>query len=106
MRDQEKEVIEKLDKLIEEMEKKQQQQKQQQAAMRSGQAPNGPIKTSQIAGGGASGEVKKKRLDEGGQWGDLPPAERAAALAEMSKDMPPHYRAVIEEYFRRLADQK
>jgi len=106
VRDQEKEVIEKLDKLIEEMEKKQQQQKQRQSAMRSGQAPNGPIKTSQVAGGGASGEVKKKRMDEGGQWGDLPPAERAAALAEMSKDMPPHYRAVIEEYFRRLADQK
>ena len=106
VRDQEKEVIEKLDKLIEEMEKKQQQQKQQQAATRSGQAPTKPLKTSQIAGGGASGEVKKKRLDEGGQWGDLPPAERAAALAEMSKEMPPHYRAVIEEYFRRLADQK
>lgn len=106
VRDQEKEVIEKLDKLIEDLEKKQQQQKQQQAASRSGQAPNKPLKTSQIAGGGASGEVKKKRMDEGGQWGDLPPAERAAALAEMSKDMPPHYRAVIEEYFRRLADQK
>ena len=106
VRDQEKEVIEKLDKLIEDLEKKQQQQKQQQAASRSSQGPTKPLKTSQIAGGGASGEVKKKRLDEGGQWGDLPPAERAAALAEMSKEMPPHYRAVIEEYFRRLADQK
>ncbi len=106
VRDQEKEVIEKLDKLIEEMEKKQQQQKQQLSASRSGQGPTQPLKTSQIAGGGASGEVKKKRMDEGGQWGDLPPAERAKALAEMSKDMPPHYRAVIEEYFRRLADQK
>ncbi len=106
VRDQEKEVIEKLDKLIEEAEKKQQQQRRQQAAARSAQGPTKPIKTSQIAGGGASGEVKKKRMDEGGQWGDLPPAERAAALAEMSKDMPPHYRAVIEEYFRRLADQK
>ena len=106
VRDQEKEVIEKLDKLIEDLEKKQQQQKQQQSAARSSQGPTQPIKTSQIAGGGATGEVKKKRLDEGGQWGDLPPAARAAALAEMAKDMPPHYRAVIEEYFRRLADQK
>ncbi len=104
VRDQEKEVIEKLDKLIEDLENEQQQQKQQ-AASRSGHGPTKPLKTSQIAGG-ASGEVKKKRMDEGGQWGDLPPAERAAALAEMSKDMPPHYRAVIEEYFRRLADQK
>jgi hypothetical protein len=104
VREQEKEVIQKLDKLIEDLEK--QQQQQQQAAARSGKGPTQPLKTSQIAGGGASGEVKTKPMDEGGMWGDMPPAERAAALAEMSKDMPPHYRAVIEEYFRRLADQR
>ena len=104
VREQEKEVIQKLDKLIEDLEK--QQQQQQQAAARSGKGPTQPLKTSQIAGGGASGEVKTKPMDEGGKWGDMPPAERAAALAEMSKDMPPHYRAVIEEYFRRLADQR
>ncbi len=101
VRDQEKEVIKKLDKLIEDLEN---QQQQQQQVSRSAQGPTQPLKTSQIAGGGASGEVRTKRLDEGGHWGDLPPAQRAAALAEMSKDMPPHYRAVIEEYFRRLAD--
>ena len=33
----------------------------------------------------------------------LPPEKRAAALAEMARDLPPHYREVIEEYFRQLA---
>lgn len=56
--------------------------------------------------GRGSGNVRSKRQTDGGQWGNLEPAERDAALAEMSKDLPPHYRSVIEEYFRKLADQK
>ena len=105
VRDQEKEVIEKLDKLIKKLEDQQKKQQQmQQASNRSSQAPSQPIDANKVGGGGATGDVKQKRQEDGGQWGDLPPAQRAAALAEMSKDMPPHYRAVIEEYFRRLAD--
>jgi len=102
--DEEKKVIEKLDKLIEKLEQQQQQQ-QSKSRSRAGQAPSGPIQASQVAGGGATGEAKNKRQQDGGDWGDLPPAQRAAAMAEMSKDMPPHYRAVIEEYFRRLAEK-
>ena len=98
----EKKVIDKLDKLIEDLEEKQQQSKSQSG---SRQAPTQPIRASQVAGGGATGETENKRQSEGGNWGDLPPAERAAAMAEMTKDMPPHYRAVIEEYFRRLAEK-
>jgi hypothetical protein len=94
---QEETVIKKLDKLIEELES----QQQQQSAGSS--APSSPMQDSQNAAGQGSGEVTPKRQVEGGDWGDLPPAERAAALAEMAKDMPPHYRAVIEEYFRQLA---
>lgn len=102
--EQEKTVIEKLDKLIEEKENQQQQQQQQmQRSGGSGQAPQGNIRASQ-GGNSATGDVKKKRQEDGGQWGNLPPAQRAAALAEMSRDMPPHYRAVIEEYFKKLAD--
>ncbi len=101
--EEERKVIEKLDKLIENLE--QQQQQSQSKSRGGGQAPTGPIQASQVAGGGASGEVDNKRQTDGGDWGDLPPAQRAAAMAEMSKDMPPHYRAVIEEYFRRLAEK-
>ena len=104
VRDQEQEVIEKLDKLIKKLEDQQQQQQQMQTSSRNSQAPTQPIDANKVGGGGATGDVKQKRQEDGGQWGDLPPAQRAAALAEMSKDMPPHYRAVIEEYFRRLAD--
>ena len=100
--EEEQKVIEKLDKLIENLEK--QQQQSQSKSRGGGQAPTGLIQASQVAGGGASGEVDNKRQEDGGDWGDLPPAQRAAAMAEMSKDMPPHYRAVIEEYFRRLAE--
>lgn len=99
--EEERTVIEKLDKLIENLEKQQQSQCKSRGG---GQAPTGPIQASQVAGGGASGEADNKRQSDGGDWGDLPPAQRAAAMAEMSKDMPPHYRAVIEEYFRRLAE--
>lgn len=103
--DQEKQVIQKLDKLIEDLQQQQQQQQQSKSSSRSQQPPSGPIRASQVAGSGATGEAGNKRQTDGGDWGDLPPAQRAAAMAEMSKEMPPHYRAVIEEYFRRLAQE-
>lgn len=98
---QEEVVIKKLDKLIEQLEAA--QQKQQQAGSVQ---PSSPMETAQNAGGQGSGEVVGKRLKDGGDWGNLPPAERAAALAEMAKSMPPHYRPVIEEYFRQLAKEE
>ncbi len=102
--EEEQQVIEKLDKLIDSLEQ-QQQIRRAQSRSNSHKKPKGPIKASQVAGGDASGDAQNKRQQDGGDWGDLPPAQRAAAMAEMSKDMPPHYRAVIEEYFRRLAEK-
>lgn len=105
----EEQVIEKLDKLIEEAEKQQQQQQQQ--AQNQSQPGNGqqqgskPMDDTRIAGGAGDGKVTNKSIQDGGQWGDLPAAERAAAMAEMVKDMPPHYRTAIEQYFRRLAKE-
>ena len=99
--DKEAEVIKKLDKLIEELESQ-----QQAMEVASSTTPSSPMDETQRAGGQGSGDVTSKRQTDGGDWGDLPPAKRAAALAEMAKDMPPHYRAVIEEYFRQLAKEK
>ena len=96
----EEEVIKKLDKLIEELESQ-----QKSRAVTSSVAPSSPMQDSWKAGGKGSGEVTSKQQIDGGDWGDLPPADRAAALAEMAKDMPPHYRAVVEEYFKRLAKE-
>ncbi len=34
---------------------------------------------------------------------DLPPHEREEALQQIAREFPPHYREVIEHYFKRLA---
>jgi hypothetical protein len=34
----------------------------------------------------------------------LPEKERAQAVADMTRDMPPRYREVIEKYLRKLAE--
>jgi len=36
-------------------------------------------------------------------WGKLPEKDRAKAMAELTRDMPPRYREVIEKYFRELS---
>lgn len=103
VRDQEAEVIQKLDKLIEDLEK------QQQQSASAAQAPRGqattPLNQPQRMTGKGDGKVQSKRQNDGGNWGDLNPTQREAALTEMARDLPPHYRSVIEEYFRKLAQE-
>lgn len=100
----EEEVVEKLSKLIDDLQDKANQQ-QQQAQASSSSSPTGqPMQSSQAAGGKGEGNVDRKSQTAGPQWGNLDPAARAAALAELSKDLPAHYREVIEDYFRKLAE--
>jgi hypothetical protein len=47
--------------------------------------------------------VDQKPTGKTAGWGNLPPKEREEALQQMSKDLPAHYRELIEEYFRKLA---
>jgi hypothetical protein len=94
-------VIESLDKLIEKA-KQQQQQQAQGGAPRGGQ-PGEPAPDSRILPGRGSGEVTKKDIGEGSGWGDLPPKQREAALQQIGREFPAHYRDAIEQYFRRLA---
>jgi hypothetical protein len=48
--------------------------------------------------------VDKKKLDGlAQQWGKLPEKERAKAMQELTRDLPPEYRELIEAYFRKLA---
>ncbi len=54
-------------------------------------------------GGKGPGNVDQKRLKNEEDWGNLPPKERQEALQQISKDLPAHFRDVIEEYFRKLA---
>ena len=108
VKDQEQKIIDKLSKLIEKIEEQQQQQQQQQQQSSQGQGGNqdgqsSPMNESQIAGGGANGDVDRKNIEDRDGWGKLPPAERQQALQQISRDLPTHYREAIEAYFRKLA---
>lgn len=103
VRGQEEDVVNKLDKLIEKLEE--QQRQMQMAQAQGSNRSSSPADREQRMSGQGSGQVRSKTQSDGGQWGNLDPAERDAALADMSKDLPPHYRSVIEEYFRKLADE-
>jgi hypothetical protein len=65
------------------------------------------MQDSQIAPFGGSGTVDQKRLTNYAQnWGKLPEKERAKAMAELTRDMPPRYREVIENYFKKVAQSQ
>ena len=102
VRKEEDDVIAKLDKMIEELEK--QQQQQQSSGQGSGSLnPSSPAQDSSDLGGSGPGNVDRKNHGDADDWGSLPPKERQKALQQISKELPAHYREVIEEYFRKLA---
>ncbi|MHB8970386.1 MAG: hypothetical protein ACYC4N_08035 [Pirellulaceae bacterium] len=101
VRQQEDEVIAKLDKLIKKIEE--QQQQQQAAASAGNLQPSNPAQDSLPMGGKGPGDIDPKQVGSKSGWGNLPPAERQEALQQIGKDLPAHYREVIEEYFRKLA---
>jgi hypothetical protein len=103
VRQQEDDVVAKLDKMIEELEK--QLQQQQSSGSSGGKQPSSPMQDSMPGGGSGPGEVDPKRTGSQSGWGNLPPKERQEALQQISKGLPAHYREVIEEYFRRLAKE-
>jgi hypothetical protein len=94
-------VIESLDKLIKKMEEDQ-QNSTPTASVKS--APGEPMRDSRPGGGKGEGKIDRKPIGSGRGWGDLPPKQREEALQRIGDDFPAHYREVIEEYFRRLAN--
>jgi hypothetical protein len=100
----EDDVIESLDKLI----KKLQDQQDQQAAAAGGggSRSSSPAPKSAPLGARGPGEVTKRNIGSRSGWGDLPPKEREEALQQVGRDFPPHYRDIIEQYFRRLAAEE
>jgi hypothetical protein len=66
--------------------------------------PNNPQDDSRIQTNSGPGVVDPKKLHHLAQnWGKLPEKERAKAMMELTKDLPPRYREVIENYFKTLA---
>ncbi len=104
----EQEIIDKLSKLIEDLEQQQQQQQQQQQSQQQSQGGARPQRGSQAMGdnrvtdAGLPPDGKRRNFQRDG-WENLPPAEREEALQQISRDLPTHYREAIEAYFRRLA---
>ncbi len=65
------------------------------------------MKDSKIANNGGPGQVDKKRFKEMAKtWGKLPEKERAQAILDLTRDLPPQYRARIEEYYKKAATNK
>jgi hypothetical protein len=97
-------VIASLDKLIEEIEKQQAAAAAAAAGAQSGR-PVVPASDSRILPYKGAGQVDRKPLGTKAGWGELPPKQRHEALQQIGKDYPAHYRDLIEQYFRKLANE-
>ena len=70
----------------------------------AGSKPSAPMPDSMP--GGMSGEGRAAENVVRGmakKWGALPEKERAAALANLTRELPPKHREAVQEYFRALA---
>ena len=72
--------------------------------------PNGGIQSTRPADassalpGGAPGNVEPGRIQAKLPWGDLDQADRERILQQVGNRFPSHYRDVIEQYFRKIAE--
>ena len=105
VRDEEAEIIAKLDKKIDDLEKQQKQQQQQQQQKDQART-NRPIRPSRARPPATSRPPTRwiRRIwARRNSWGNLPPKQRQQALQQIGRDLPSHFRDTIEEYFKRLA---
>lgn len=103
------EIIDQLDKLIKEKEDKANSAASDAAkAEKNKQDPNGGIPSSPLPDSvpsdvPGSGEVFQKKLQHYQKnWGQLPEHERVRAIQELTRDLPPRFKQVIEDYFKAL----
>ena len=69
----------------------------------AGSNPSAPMQDSFGGGATGKGEVDDKKLREiAAVWGKLPEAERKKITTEISRDLPPKYKPMIENYFKSL----
>ncbi len=95
------EAVSKLDRLIAELEKERQ-------GLGSGVNPNAtiPANSSTIrTGPGGMGDLHGAK-EQGNRWGDLPAHERDRILQSLTEGFQPHYQAILEAYYKRLAVEK
>jgi tetratricopeptide (TPR) repeat protein len=96
-----KDVLARLDKLIKDTEKK-----CQACEGSSGGQPSKPADQSKLMPEKGKGEIADGRnFKDFRNWGNLPPKEREKVLQNLGKDLPANYRAAVEAYFQKLADE-
>lgn len=106
-----KKVVFRLDELIKEIENQVRKGGQcqcpgggEQPGQGNTNQPSMPQQDSIGGTNGGPGVVDPKKLKHLAEnWGKLPEKERAKAMMEITKDLPPRYREVIENYFKTLA---
>ena len=99
----EKGVVDSLDRMIKKLE--QQQQQQQNSKPGGGQQSSKPMQDSQLPSMRAPMQVDQRDVGNQSGWGELPPKQREQALQQIGREYPAHYRELIEQYFRELADE-
>lgn len=100
----EKGVVDSLDRMIKKLEQQQQQQqggtgtggKQSAKPMQDSQLPSAPKPPMQ---------VEQRDIGDQSGWGELDAKEREQAMQQIGREYPAHYRELIEQYFRELADE-
>jgi hypothetical protein len=77
---------------------------------KAGQKPNNNIRASRPqddsygGNGSGPGNVDPKKFKEmAKEWGQLPEKERAKAIQDLPRNLPPQQRELIENYFKKLA---
>lgn len=94
-------AVAKLDKLILELE-----EKKKRRGTGEGGDPSNPAEESKVRQGpGGMGDLRPTR-SQGDRWGELPAHERDRILQSLTEGFPPHYQAVLEAYYKRLAVEK
>ncbi|MFH5804090.1 hypothetical protein [Alienimonas sp. DA493] len=107
VRKREDEIIARLDAIIEKL----QAQAGGGGGEGGGDAPSpanqsaNPGSDSVLKGSETAGEADMKPADGPGGWGELPEKEQARARSLLDRDYPGHYRRVVEEYFRKSAEE-
>jgi len=111
-----REVVVRLSEMIKELENK----KKGNCNCSGGNCPNGgkqdgpnnmqpgsPLDDSRLGGISGPGAINNKKFKEiAAVWGKLPEKERAKAMVELTRDLPPKYRDAIEAYLKGIADEK
>ncbi len=106
VREVQTDIVERLDKLIEQIENNKNNSSQSSSSGQQAQGPSQGADDSRVKGVAGEGKVDKKKFKSKGGWGALPPKERARAKNLIDRQFPPHYRRQVEQYFKKLSKRR